>query len=155
MRAISVMQPWAWAILRGGKTVENRTNRKGQAAARAQFNRPGPLLIHAGQRYAGSGAYDDVKAMSPLDPGAPGLPGADPAWTFGAILGAVDLVSVHTADECMASGALCSPWAEPDAAHLVLENPRVLAVPVEYRGSLGLWQVTDELTVALIRRGLA
>lgn len=25
MKALTVQQPWAWAIIHGGKTVENRT----------------------------------------------------------------------------------------------------------------------------------
>src|SRR5258708_38096209 len=41
MKALSIQQPWAWAILAGVKTVENRTWRT--------FHR-GPLLIHASKK---------------------------------------------------------------------------------------------------------
>ena len=38
MKAVSVHQPWAWAILHAGKNVENRT---------WATRHCGPLLIHA------------------------------------------------------------------------------------------------------------
>lgn len=41
LRAITVRQPWAWAIVMGYKDVENR---------RSRTERRGPLLIHAGQQ---------------------------------------------------------------------------------------------------------
>ena len=40
VRALTLRQPWAWMVVRGGKTIENRT-----------WHRPslrGPILIHAG-----------------------------------------------------------------------------------------------------------
>jgi hypothetical protein len=38
MKALSIHQPWTWAILNAGKTVENR---------RWSTSQRGPLLIHA------------------------------------------------------------------------------------------------------------
>ncbi len=40
MKVLSIRQPWAWAIIYGGKDVENRT---------WSTNYRGPLLIHAGK----------------------------------------------------------------------------------------------------------
>lgn len=40
--ALSVRQPWAWLIVNGHKTIENRTWRT---------HKRGRILIHAGQRY--------------------------------------------------------------------------------------------------------
>ncbi len=40
MRALSIRQPWAWAIVSGYKSIENRTWRA---------HHRGPLLIHAGK----------------------------------------------------------------------------------------------------------
>jgi hypothetical protein len=48
MKAISIQQPWAWAIIAGHKTIENRT---------WSTSYRGPLLIHAGQKLSKSG-YD-------------------------------------------------------------------------------------------------
>ncbi|NUO57271.1 MAG: hypothetical protein HOV78_11435 [Hamadaea sp.] len=154
MRAITVQQPWAWAILRGGKNVENRANRRGAAAAKKQFNHQGTVLIHAGQRYAGAEAHSRVQHLSAVDPGMPGAPQSDTAWAFGAFLGTAILVSVHTSEECYdpATGRLCSPWADDHAAHLVLAAPKVLRRPVPHQGQLGLWHVTDSTVLSQIRR---
>lgn len=52
MRAISIMQPWAWLIVNGHKDVENRT----------WLTRvPGRVLIHAGKRLDRE-ALEDLRA---------------------------------------------------------------------------------------------
>lgn len=151
MKALTVQQPWAWAIVHGGKDVENRTQAWGYR---------GPLAIHAGQRLSERGL------ASPLVQEATGYAsefGDDPApyVARGAILGVVDLVDVHSSVTCIdAEGAMCSPWAEfqydehragkpdrrrRDIVHLVLANPRPLAEPVPCRGALGLWTVPTEV----------
>lgn len=155
MLALSVQQPYSWAILRGGKTVENRRNKRGPGAARATFNRPGArIALHAGQRYAGPEAHRFVANVSGVPIGDPGGPRSDTAWAFGAFIGLVTIESVHLAEECYdpASGRLCSPWAEEHAAHLVLADPLVLHRPVPAPGRLGLWSVDDATVVAQIRR---
>lgn len=157
IRAISIQQPYAFAILRLGKGVENRHDRRGQEAARKAFNRPGLLLIHSSQRYAGADAYREVQNLAGVDLGAPGAPNSDPAWAFGALIGAVDLTGVHTSSACEdpATGHLCSPWAHHGAAHLQLSNPRVFTLPIEIPGRLGLWTVEDAHLVSAVRRQLA
>jgi hypothetical protein len=42
MKAISIQQPWAWAIIHGGKDIENRNWRT---------KHRGPVLIHASKTY--------------------------------------------------------------------------------------------------------
>ena len=42
MKALSIKQPWAWAIIHAGKNVENRT---------WATSYRGPLLIHAGKTF--------------------------------------------------------------------------------------------------------
>ena len=42
MKAITIKQPWAWAIIFAGKDIENRT---------WHTHDRGPLLIHAGAAY--------------------------------------------------------------------------------------------------------
>lgn len=42
MKALSIMQPWAWLIVNGFKAVENRS---------WNTNFRGPLLIHAGKKF--------------------------------------------------------------------------------------------------------
>lgn len=41
MKALSIMQPWAWLIVNGHKTIENRSWR---------CHYRGPILIHAGKK---------------------------------------------------------------------------------------------------------
>lgn len=158
MRALTVQQPWAWAIVHGGKDVENRTQ---------AWSYRGPLAIHAGQRVSQRGT-DSHLVRSALR-GKPAEVTA-PRWHTGAIVGVVDLVDAHVAqpevlgDNCIGTPACCgSPWAESsyaehggrtrrDVVHLVLENPRPLDVPIPCKGRLGLWtppaEVLDQLQAA-------
>jgi hypothetical protein len=168
MRAITVRQPWAWAIVHGGKDVENRTRNIAGSYR-------GPVAIHAGLRLDED--YDRVligRAVGELaraQAGGPGLrsvaqragepltPGnaiTERYGNLGAVIGVVDLVGAHHADrnalECAHLGGRhqwCSLWAEPGIHHLVLANPRPLARPIPWRGALGLWRVPDELEAAI------
>lgn len=155
MKALTVQQPWAWAIIHGGKDVENRTQ---------AWSYRGPLAIHAGARWSERGArsplvnaaVDRVLGQpSPLDD-APRL--HPEVWLPGSIIGVVDLVGVHEAHQEGASVTAwadwcCQPWGEGHYAsreggrwvqrtnlvHLELANPRPLAEPIPCRGALGLW----------------
>lgn len=148
MRILTVRQPWAWAIIHGGKDVENRVrNLAGEYR--------GPVAIHAGKSYDSawqSRVLDDAMQSS----GARREPGDPPWWgNLGAIIGVVDLVDVHLDtdhedDAGMPSVCRCrSSWAEAGAHHLVLANPLALVEPIPYKGALGLREL-DAATVALI-----
>lgn len=149
MRALTVQQPWAWAIVHGGKDVENRTQ---------AWSYRGPLAIHAGARISERGlrTVPGIAAAEQLvDPDLVREEMAG-ALVTGAVIGVVDLVDVHTAvDQCCESW-----WAETsydehgghtrrDVVHLVLERPRALAQPIPCKGRLGLWtppaDVLDQL----------
>jgi hypothetical protein len=137
MRVLTVKQPWAWAIIHGGKDVENRVrNLAGDYR--------GPVAIHAGLGWAeGSFELDAVLAAARekhlrSSKGDQRLPW----YEFGLILGTVDLVDVVHDSE--------SQWAQPDAVHLVLANPRPLTVPMEWKGALGLRRLPAE-TAAMVR----
>ncbi|HEY3718311.1 MAG TPA: hypothetical protein VGL39_27630 [Jatrophihabitantaceae bacterium] len=159
MKALTVQPPWSWAIIHGGKSVENRTQ---------NWSYRGPLAIHAGARWSERGA-----AFLPLrtawwnehDCCADGEPVPDEPLPrdlfdpedFGAIIGVVDLVDVHWADDCWGPiGGHCSPWAEGiDArggdkpiAHLVLTNPRAVD-PIPCPGRLGLWTLPPDIEEVL------
>lgn len=133
-RILTVRQPWAWAIIHGGKTVENRsTNIAGDYR--------GPVLIHAAKAYADDWQSNVLAGIMNRHDGVYDEP---QPWRdhAGDILGVVDLVAVHSVDEvgCMAAIPDCSPWAEQTHGmhHLVLANPRALDEPIPYRGTLGL-----------------
>lgn len=146
MRCLTIRQPWVWAILRGGKDVENRTNKRGAAAAKAQFNRPGPVLLHAGGHLDGQDAFRRAAALSRVEMPIFGAPGAGTATELGAFVALARIAGVHLADECWdpIRRRFCSPWADPNAAHIQLTDVRELAFPVEYPGRLGLWQIPAE-----------
>ncbi|MFF7293172.1 hypothetical protein ACFY9N_11640 [Microbacterium sp. NPDC008134] len=167
MRILTVRQPWAWAIIHGGKDVENRPRNIAGGYR-------GPVAIHAGLAYdtdshVRSRALRAAQDEAAIAAGAEVFPGGylwdidapDPrsAWNVhGAIIGVVDLVDVHLSkpstsnthagqpvcfDPYTRVGHVCSPgWAQefpsPGGYHLVLAKPRALAEPIPYTGALGL-----------------
>lgn len=130
MRAITVRQPWAWAIIHGGKDVENRTRNIAGAYR-------GPVAIHAATADAKI-AYWQYRQLV-----AAGWPRYE-EQPHGVILGVADLVDVH-AGETNPDAPACSPWALHEYQHLVLANPRPLAEPIPWRGALGLWTLPDDV----------
>lgn len=158
MRALTVRQPWAWAIVHGGKTVENRTRNIAGAYR-------GPVAIHAGLTEAAmdtSYAYAVSHMLS-----AAGLKLISDDLPLGAIVGVANLIDVHRQDFLPSRDGdpdkfeQCSPWAQYDLRpsawqaphksmwHMVLANARPLAEPIPYRGRLGLWTLPDDVTTAL------
>lgn len=141
MRALTVRQPWAWAIIHGGKDVENRSRNLAGSYR-------GPVAIHA----AKADDRDAWAALAKTDLATWGRAmDARESLLPGVILGVVDLVDVHHADDCWdwnpntAMDDLCSPWAQPGHHHLALANPRPLARPIPWRGQLGLWTLPDDV----------
>lgn len=151
MRILTVRQPWAWAIIHGGKDVENRVrNLAGDYR--------GPVAIHAGLAlFEDEGQYREVNRVivSELNGwpagdadlwGSDSIEASDPQFVYGAIIGVVDLLdvhdgrseSLHSNDGERIATQPCSLWAQEDVHHLVLANPRPLAEPIPYKGALGL-----------------
>ncbi|WKN47132.1 hypothetical protein [Nocardioides sp. Arc9.136] len=163
MKALTVQQPWAWAIVHGGKDVENRTQ---------AWSYRGPLAIHAGQRVSERGLVSPLVRDAWDETANYDVDECDD-WELGAIIGVVDLVGVHVAEPEIendsGSGvwapACCeSPWAEQaydehggrtrrDVVHLGLANPRPLPEPLPCKGRLGLWtppaDVLDQLQAVI------
>lgn len=152
MRILTVRQPWAWAIIHGGKNVENRVRN-------IAGDYRGPVAIHVAQADADSAPeslwldhanWYRARRPQPMK--------FDPAWSDrGLIIGVVDLVDVHSASVIGGCGRMphdcdehpngcrhhCSPWAMGPAPegwyqHLVFENPRALDEPIPHEGALGL-----------------
>lgn len=155
MRILTVRQPWAWAIIHGGKNVENRVRNIAGGYR-------GPVAIHAGLNLDESSFVSATLHNAWLSAGGDSAPGGWGISKRGRIIGIVDLVEVHHAAHCLnpldvaddSTWKWCSPWAQNDVQHLLLENPRPLADPIPYTGALGL-RTLDEAIVDLIERQLA
>lgn len=120
MQAISVRQPWAWAIARGHRPVSNQT---------LPTDHRGPVLLHASMR------VDLGSCDSPLIRAA-GWDPADPLATLGAVIAVAELFGVCDGG----SSCGCGPWADADAWHWQLTEVRPLPRPVVALGRPGLWE---------------
>jgi len=121
--ALSVRQPWAWAILHGGKQLENRS----RIAVSRGGMKPGPLCIHASKgmtRDEYESARDFMRGIGVACP----LPDE---LVRGGVIGAVRCDGVVKASD--------SPWFFGPVA-LVLVEPAPLAAPIPVRGELGYFE---------------
>lgn len=152
MKALTVRQPWAWAIIHGGKDVENRTR---------HTKHRGQLYIHAGLGYSSEAETDHAmqhswRAAAKALPSGRGNMGPlrkqDLFLDYGRVIGTVDVVGCHHADDCRVDGeidgekvhALCSEWAQPDSWHWELSDPRPLACTFPEKGKLGIWNLLPQ-----------
>lgn len=121
MKALTVRQPWAWALMEGGKDIENRT---------WATTYRGPLAIHAA---AGMTQQEYRRATDYLQR-VVGVPYAaipkKADLSFGAFLGTVQLADCVTTWD--------SPWFEGPYG-FVVKTPRRLDQPIPAKGRLGLW----------------
>jgi len=121
VRALTVKQPWAWAIIDAGKDIENRT---------WHTSYRGSLAIHAGSsatRTYHAWAQGWMAAIGVEAPELEDLP-------LGCVIGTVELV------DCVRGSG--SRWAMPDCWHWVLRKPQSCK-PQFARGALGLWMLDD------------
>ena len=133
MKAISLWQPWASAIVLGLKRIETR----GWATSHR-----GPLAIHAAKRWTPD-ERDFCRHFARVH-GRPEL--LDPPR--GALIGVVDLVAA------LPSEALEEGLSEterdlgnygPGRFGWVLEDVLAFRAPIPYRGMQGLFNVPDEV----------
>jgi hypothetical protein len=149
LRILTVRQPWAWAIIHGGKTIENRVRNIAGSYR-------GPVAIHAAQHATDYVGWLAFGASDPAGHNPVGRIGTTDIR--GAIIGVVDLVDVHRAArhyepiegtpwvmECT-DKPCCAPWGQREMEHLKLANPRPLSEPIPYKGALGLRRLDDETT---------
>jgi ASCH domain len=124
MKALSVCQPWAWAIVHGIKTIENRSR---------QTRHRGPLVIHASKsrRYC-LGDYSEL---------LPGLP-AFGRLDFGALVGIVEVVDCVPLAELEYEPFAVGPWC------WILSKAHRIR-PVLQKGQVGIFKVSDDLMSSL------
>lgn len=141
MKAITVRQPWAWALVHAGKDIENRTQ---------AWSYRGPLAIHAGLAHF---EQDNLAATAHRVAHGTETP---TELKYGGIIGVVDLVDVHVSARTETGTCCDSVWAQfaegptKPVVHLRVENPRPLLRPIAARGQLGLWTPYAD-TLAAIR----
>lgn len=146
MRILTVRQPWAWAIVHGGKDVENRSRN-------IAGDYRGLVAIHAGLAYEKGTLAGQLHRT---------LHGSEvpTELVFGAVIGVVHLWAVHPDSD----GGLCCPnvsdhhqlgdarpldWTMRDHWHLSLSRPQALPKPIPAKGRLGLWRPDADLEAAI------
>ncbi|MCV0384877.1 MAG: ASCH domain-containing protein [Nitrobacter sp.] len=123
MKAISIRQPWAWAILHAGKDIENRDRR---------WNLRGRIVVHA----SATMTRDEIAAIEDMSPHWP-VPSREAfraCGLLGALVGTVEVV------DCVRDHS--SRWFFGPFG-LVLREPRPFKTPVPYKGALGVMDVPD------------
>ncbi|MGE4301967.1 MAG: ASCH domain-containing protein [Victivallaceae bacterium] len=135
---LSVRQPWAWLLVSGIKTVENRS---------WKTDYPGELYIHAGKTFDDSAlrewlpddAVSQIERHFGIRYGKRGNAVATQHLDeFGAIIGVVTLTGCDREDK--------SDWDDPDYWHWRVKNARQRPKPIPLRGQLGLFKVAIEVT---------
>lgn len=130
LRALTVRQPWAWALIQGYKDIENRS---------WQTKKRGWILLHAGTAKPASEALATVAELAGRS-----MPLSNPS---GAIIGAIKISRIHPYETCHGE---CSPWAEQDSWHWEMRAPVRLATPVPARGALNLWRPAEKTMAAVL-----
>jgi hypothetical protein len=132
VKALTIKQPWAWAIAAGHKDVENRS---------WSTSYRGPLAIHAGRTWAD---LDERRACRGL---LEELGVVEPACQVpdrhllaeGAVIAVAELVGVCPVEQ--SPRCHCSAWAAIGQTHWRLRNVQALADPIPWRGAQGLWSI--------------
>jgi hypothetical protein len=127
--ALSVRQPWAWAIIHAGKNIENRSwNRRYKSAHGAALDFRGRVCIHASKgmtRHEYAMAIDVFRSA-----GVAHLAPSPDQLLRGGIIGTVEIIDVVSQSH--------SPWFFGPKG-LLLRDPQ----PVEFipcRGELGYFE---------------
>lgn len=132
-KALTVKQPWAYAITQLGKDVENRSQR-------TRYR--GPVLIHAGKSWAPEGAEAIFQKT--------GIHYSIGSLDAGLVIGQAHIVGCHHADWCWEPEGHCSIWAMEGFWHWELSNQQYFEEPFPAKGKLGLWSIgPDELPPAI------
>jgi len=142
MKALTLWQPWAWAIAHAGKTIENRT-----------WQPPAALLgrriaIHAGQHYdadAWAWAIEETTARPPDKRLCPrGVVEAVATVTGAVAIAGSSVQWVGSLTEEEVCELVDSAWFQGPVGW-VLRDVVALPEPVPCRGARGLWDLPAEV----------
>jgi hypothetical protein len=142
MKALSISQPWVWAILNAGKRIENR-----------DWNPPKWIMgetiaIHAAKSWGGA---DDVEYIDSnifamwlryADPTLQELtcPPRREQHTAGAVVATARIIDIFTDQDIREVGGHQDDWFMGKYGWL-LSDVQQLEQPVPCKGALGLWEV--------------
>lgn len=128
MKAISLRQPWPWALLKGGCDIIT------QPRSMLQGYR-GDLLIHAGKRLADREEIEWLLATSPESMAPIDHPGIVETAQSG-FVGVVTVDSTHHSSSCK---GICSEWTDGPGWHSRITQPRILPKKIPGFGQVGLF----------------
>ena len=122
---LTVRQPWAWAIARAGKDIENRSR---------TTRYRGPILIHAAKAVPDYTEIDDLLALLELSAGDGAQALELEQFEAEAVYGAI--VASAKVTDCVAAST--SPWFCGPFGW-VLMDVRPIARPIHRAGRLGIF----------------
>lgn len=103
--ALSLRQPWAWLVVHGGKTIENR---------RWNTKHRGVFLIHASKGMTATEYFDAIQFTAKRGHAVAGRIPTAKALERGGIIGVAQLASVHLPEEageaCRMPGPVHASW---------------------------------------------
>ena len=151
MKALSIRQPWAWAILHAGKDFENRdwyTSFRGRFAIHAAKGMTKSEYQSAISYITQAFVKDTLKTPNTYHLSASRTIVASGELVLpdfeeivrGAIVGVADLAA------CISNSP--SPWFEGKYG-FVLRNVIVLPEPIPCKGALGFWDVPAEIAAQI------
>lgn len=150
-RALSVFSPYAWALIYGGKNIENRSTnftKKFRGRFWVHASRSTPVwelkmtLDEMRGRFWDANGPVDITTLTPV-------PSLDYMNSVrGHIIGSVELHAVSTPDS-----PPDSHWYVPGSLALHVRDPLPLRRPVMAKGGLGLWRPSETELAACRRPG--
>jgi len=135
--AVTLYRPWGYAILRLGKTPENRPIRT---------NYRGPVIIHHGLKWQ-SEALETVRMIC----GADAERATREHGEVTGFLGVVDLIGCHPGPDPYAlppteeERCRCPAWGYEGLWHWEIANPRPFPTAIPGRGMQGLFPAPVEV----------
>lgn len=144
MMALTVWQPWAWAIVAGHKPIENRTWGPFESMIRDRAW----IGIHAGARPKTRNGIGDMRAtLEALPIDRPPDPPAFDDLAFGAMVGMARIVGLR--DTIPPADSPARPWWLGPLAW-ELADPIMLPRPVPVRGFPKLWVIPEGVHAAMM-----
>lgn len=149
MKALTIRQPWGWAVLAGGADLLTVTEREYNALT-ADGTLPEVLALRAADELATPDDHVRIQMLTGDMPvtGAPGLVAAD----ADGFIGLVYPRAAHHSDACLRA---CTPWGWRPGWHLELApKRRTLARKVVPTVTGRVQDLPDALTIAILQETL-